>query len=102
MTWVLRLNPMTANAERVNAVAYAETKEQLEAMLEREAVEPYQDGPWHKCFRQGGPLEWFNPPGQDGSAWINVPALVDIGTEADWMKRAADDYRSLLASLCAA
>ena len=60
--WVLWLNPMTANFERRSPVAWAETKEALDRFVAAEKVEAYKDGPWHKVFRQGGPLEWFNPP----------------------------------------
>jgi hypothetical protein len=82
--WVLHLNPMTANAEQVVPVAVAETEQDLITLMEREAVEPYTDGQWRKGFKQGGILEWFNPP-MDGYSWINTPAVVDIGTEADWV-----------------
>jgi hypothetical protein len=92
--WILQLNPMTANAERVVPVVRAETREALEMFMAGEIVGPYQDGQWHKCFKQGGRLEWFNPP-LGGEAWIGVPAFVDIGTEQDWMSRAADDFHQL-------
>ncbi len=76
--WVLMLNDMrSSKAEILEAVAKAETKEQLEAFIERERVEPYSDPienpredtayaafpkSWGKTFRKGGPLEWYNPP----------------------------------------
>ncbi len=93
--WVLQLNPMTANAEQVIPVVYAETREQLEAFLTSETVEPYQDGPWGKVFRQGSLLEWFNPPYGE-NAFMNVPAFVDIGSAEDWAMQAIKRYHDLL------
>ena len=87
--WALQLNPMTANAERVVPVAVAETPEALLALLENETVEPYKDGEWRKVFRQGGILEWYNPP-MNGAAWIGVPAIANIGTEEDWINDAVE------------
>lgn len=92
--WVLQLNPMTANAERVVPVAGADTREALEAFLNLQLAEqPYQDGQWSKVFRQGSPLEWYNPPFGD-QAFIHVPAFVDIGTEEDWAREAVEQYRA--------
>jgi hypothetical protein len=97
--WVLQLNPMTANAERVTPVACADTREALEAFLNLQLADaPYQDGQWHKVFRQGSTLEWFNPPFGD-QAFINVPAFVDIGTEDDWAREAVERYRHFLTEL---
>src|SRR5208282_1970651 len=93
--WVLQLNPMTANAERVVPVACAETREQLQAFMNEQAVEPYQDGQWGKVFRQGSMLEWYNPP-CGGQAFIDIPAFVDIGTEEDWAREAVERYRHFL------
>jgi hypothetical protein len=88
--WALQLNPMTANAEQIVPVAVAETEQDILALLERETVEPYTDGQWRKAFRQGGILEWFNPPFPGGEVWTGVPAVVDIGTEAEWVNDAID------------
>ena len=69
--WVLYLNNMQSpKAEMQNVVSRANTREELVALLEREAVPayvepgygPYGETKWHKSFRKGGPLEWFNPP----------------------------------------
>ena len=87
--WALQLNPMTANAEQVVPVAVGETEQDIIALLERDTVEPYTDGQWRKVFRQGGILEWYNPP-MGGAAWIGVPAVVDIGTEEDWINDAVE------------
>lgn len=61
--FVLVLNDMRMpNIEMSKPVARASTREALEALLQRESVPSYRDGQWGKCFRQSGPLEWFNPP----------------------------------------
>ena len=92
--WILQLNPMTASAEDVVPVVRAETREQLEMFMAGEIVGPYQDGQWSKCFKQGGRLEWFNPPFGD-QAFINVPCFVDIGTEEDWAARARERFQQI-------
>lgn len=100
--WVLQLNPMMSNAEHVVPVAWGETKEQLEALLEREKTEPYREDNWLKSFKKGGILELFNPPDAKGESWIDVPSIVDVGTEADWMKQASDRFNDLKSRLVAA
>ena len=65
--WMLSLNDMRhSKSEELTNVAYAETKEELIDFLSREKVESYSiedgDKTWGKEYRQGGPLEWFNPP----------------------------------------
>ena len=60
--WVLRLNPMTANAEAGNVVGVAYDKEQLMDFYNNEfAKENYRDGQFHKVFKKNGSLEWYNP-----------------------------------------
>jgi len=95
--FVLQLNPMRSNAENVIPVARAEKREDLLALLQREAVPYYKDEEpggyvWGKSFRKGGPLEWFNDPGPGLEPWIGVPAIVDIGTRDDWAQSAAERY----------
>ena len=92
--WILQLNPMTANAESVVAVARAETKEALEDLLESESVEPYPDTRFRKCYRKGGPLEWFNPPSLTGEAWIGRDAIYEVITLEVWLKSAEEEYYS--------
>lgn len=100
--FVLQLNPMQSNAENVVPVFRAESREELMALLQGEQVEPYTtDNQWRKCFRQGGPLEWFNYP-DGGYAWIDVPAIVDIGTREDWMRQAGERYDRTIAGIHAA
>lgn len=100
--FILQLNPMTANAERVNPVAWAETREQLEAFLRTESVEPYKDGSWYCTYRPDGPLRWYNAPGPNGEVWIDVPAIVNVGTEADWMRDASERFNALKSGLFSA
>lgn len=97
--FVLRLNPITANAERVTAVARAETREQLEDLLEEERVESYKENRFVKRFRKGGPLEMYNPPQykEDGRrcASVGVPAIIDVGTEDDWAERGRRKFQNM-------
>lgn len=61
--WILLLNDMrSSKIEMRREVARAETKQALVDFMARERVEPYRDGHWGKSFRQGGLLEWCNPP----------------------------------------
>lgn len=58
-TWLLKMNDMRGNSDIYQTVA-AGTRTELAHYVEQERVEPYTDGHWGKCFRKGGPLEWFN------------------------------------------
>jgi hypothetical protein len=69
--FVLSLNDMRSpKFEQRQYVARATTMKELEAFLERERVDVYQDvvdepdgvKTYSKSFRRGGLLEWFNPP----------------------------------------
>ena len=83
--WVLQLNDMRASQiEIVHPVARAETREALQAFMDRERVEPYNDERWGKSFRQGGPLEWCNPP------FSGDRAIVHVGSREEAAQRAAD------------
>lgn len=57
----LHLNPMTANFEKANMVAASFNREDLMKWYEGLKVEPYQDERWHKTFKKGSKLEWYNP-----------------------------------------
>jgi len=94
--FVLQLNPMTANAERVIPVVRAETQQELLDLLERERVDPWTDGHWHKVFRKGGLLEMYNSPSEDMTSWIGVPAIYDMGTREDLAIEAAQRYDEAL------
>jgi len=97
--YILRLNPMTANAESVVAVAVSETQEALIQLMEDETVEPYTDGRFHKAFRSGGLLEWYNKPNDNMEAWVGISAILDIGTRDDWAVEAAMSFDEHVASL---
>lgn len=89
--WILQLNDMrAAKVEIPTLVAKADTREALVSFVGRQRVEPYRDGPWGKCFRQGGPLEWYN----DESGFFR--SYVDMATEDDWRKRAAERWHEIL------
>jgi len=88
--WVLLLNDMRAsNIENIQPCFRAESKEQLRAFLEAESVDGYKDGQWSKAYRQGGPLEWCNPP------WDHDDHLhfQDAGTEDDWANNVRQNYQ---------
>ena len=97
--WVMLLNDMrSANVETIEPVFRAETKEILFTLLSREMVEPYSDGQWGKCYRIGGPLEWFNPPWgfEEGRHFQNA------GTREEWAAAAehAYDMRVMTLPVC--
>lgn len=87
--YVLVLNDMRmSQIEQTMPVARAATREALEALLQRESVPPWRDGQWGKSFRQGGPLEWFNPPfGVDRY-------IVEVGTLQQRIDRAIADVNA--------
>ena len=89
--WVLCLNNMQAsNVEILSPVARAESREALQSLLDRERVEPYKDGQWGKVYRQGGPLEWFNPPwGFDSHRHF-----INVGTSEDAARMAIEQWEA--------
>jgi len=81
--YILKLNDMrSSQVETLTTVARADTKEELEALMDREKVESYRDDNWWKTYRKGGPLEWFNPPCGP------YEFIVNVGTQEDWEARA--------------
>lgn len=89
--WILQLNDMRSpQIEIMTAVCKAETKEDLEALIEVEKVEFYRDGNWGKNYKKGSILEWFNPPGSIYRHFIN------FGTESQHQANAATHYHSTL------
>ena len=90
--FVLFLNDMRCHTEHNAPVARAETEEELHTFLESQMVEPYVDEDssafhsgghqYHKCFRKGGPLEWFNSFEASYSGGIK-----DIGTLEDRLEQ---------------
>lgn len=98
--WVLFLNDMrSSNIENVEPVARAYSKEALEAYLAREAVDGgYSEETdysgalsrrWGKTYRKDGPLEWYNPPWNDGPEHFRY-----VGTEQDWVERTKMQYQT--------
>lgn len=71
--YLLLLNPVRANMEQLDPVAWSTTREALIAFVQAEtlaAPETVTDGPadmygnkheYHLTFREG-PLRWYNPP----------------------------------------
>jgi hypothetical protein len=108
--WLLYLNPMQGNSENKALIGRAETKTELEQYLASERVEPYDDGEgegtveygrfipgtWHKVYRKGGPLEWYNPP-----EWSEgfFESLVDFGTKEDWLEATSRKWDSFVSQV---
>lgn len=91
--WFLQLNDMRSpKVERLSLVAYSEHRDALLKFLDDQMSEPYVDGHWRKVYRQGGPLEWFNPP------FDLVESVVDAGTEEDFAERGREHYRNFLSA----
>jgi hypothetical protein len=91
--FVLYLNPMReGKSERLFPVARAESRGELEALLAREKVEGYRDGPWRKVHRKGGPLEWFNPLDVFGE-------IRDMGTLDLWLEETARSWEGYKSGL---
>jgi hypothetical protein len=58
----LVLNRMTsAKIEYGDIVLLSDDKERLISYYESQKCEPYRDANWSKSFKQGSPLEWYNP-----------------------------------------
>lgn len=96
--WILQLNDMRSeDLSKMTPIARAETKEELEEFVKREMVEPYQTvgyGDFTKCFKEGGLLEWFNPPVEQ----IAQP-YVNVSDEETWAERARVDFRERVLSI---
>ena len=91
--FVLKLNDMRSpQIEMLKNVARAETEEELLEFVKREKVEVYADDSWGKHYRKGGPLEWYNPLEPFGH-------IMDIGTKADWMQNAANEFDGVVTSI---
>ena len=119
MTWVLFMNDMRGRAENTVPIFRADTREELESILIKERVDPYVDTGghtiihntdtiarwagesvpvvikeyrWHKIYRKGGPLEWFNEPGVYGG-------IRHVGSREDWAQRGRESWDSQVASI---
>lgn len=88
--WILQLNDMrSSKIEQLTTICRSENKEDLTILISRELVEPYRDGNWYKVFRQGGFLEWFNPPDI-------YSGIVKIDTLEEWLINAKNQYNSII------
>lgn len=102
MIYVLVLNDMRSSQIEIPAEVMRSTdRQRLVDLLESERVENYQDGPWHKVFRCGGPLEWFNPPSATGEDGVDVFGFgvqewVDVDT---YLQRMREKYEERLADI---
>lgn len=82
--WILMLNDMRSPKIEYSELAIvAGSREEIEAILTSETVEPYRDDGWFKTFRKGGPLEWFNRPS---------PSFGQMPSEARSPGEVYDDY----------
>lgn len=57
----LVMNPVTDRAETGRITVMSDSKERLIKYYEDQFVPVYDDGNFRKVFKQGGPLEWYNP-----------------------------------------
>jgi len=81
--FALYLNMMRGNSDAAACVAVAETEQALHDFMKRESVEPYTGQglsgfhsgmtTFHKTFKKGGPLEWYNTLGLSGPYGGIVP-----------------------------
>jgi hypothetical protein len=101
MVWKLILNPMRANTEASNLVAWSDDKDKLLNWYKSQLVEPYTDNGspsfechgeshnWYKVFAKGSELEWYNPmdneegyPNHYGhglqNEWVDIDILPNI------------------------
>lgn len=72
---------------QLGCAARARTSAELEQLLGRERRETYQDGPWRKTFRKGGPFEFKLEPELDPACGIHeVYAISSPPKGIEWMK----------------
>lgn len=94
--WVLLLNDMRASqVEILSPVARADSRDALQSLLAREKVDAYNDGRWGKAYRQGGPLEWFNPPWD----FESHRHFVNVGTREDAARSAIEQWEAQIMPL---
>lgn len=88
--FVLGMHDMrTSNPARVRPVVRARSAEALLELLDRERVEPYNDGSFAKSFRRGGPFEWKDDAEASGIGGIaEVFVVTDAPLEAQILTEA--------------
>jgi hypothetical protein len=59
--YFLIMNPVTDRAESGRIAMMSTSRQDLITAYENEHVAIYDDGNFRKVFKQGGPLEWYNP-----------------------------------------
>ena len=59
--YYLIMNPVTDRAESGKIAIMSTSRQNLISAYENEQVAIYNDGNFSKVFKQGGPLEWYNP-----------------------------------------
>jgi len=59
--YFLIMNPVTDRAESGKIAMMSTSRQDLITAYENELVAIYDDGNFRKVFKQGGPLEWYNP-----------------------------------------
>jgi|GEM_PF-6461694 len=92
--FILQLNDMrSSNIENLCPVARAETAQELERFMEDEIVEAYRDGGWGKQYREGGPLEWYNPP------YSFDQNIVDVGSADEWAANARREFEERIMAI---
>jgi hypothetical protein len=59
--YYLIMNPVTDKAESGRIAMMSTSRQNLISAYENEQVAIYDDSNFRKVFKQGGPLEWYNP-----------------------------------------
>ena len=59
--YYLIMNPVTDRAESGRIAMMSTSRQNLISAYENEQVAIYDDSNFRKVFKQGGPLEWYNP-----------------------------------------
>lgn len=91
---ILQLNDMrSSKVENLTPIARAETKKILETFMEKEKTDLYSDDRWQKNYRQGGPLEWYNPPFSMNAHILNV------GSADEWAATARREFEETIMRL---
>ena len=91
--YTLALNPMAGRAEERRIVALSGDYDRLVAWYRDQMVPEWRDGQWYKYFRQGSPLEWFNPA---FSLELSQNAPYGHGISDEWMSES--DWTALRSS----
>ena len=68
--YTLYMNPITSCIDDVNYIKQFHSIEEAKSFYQNEKVDPYFLDGYIKNFRQGGPLEWYNPFREE---YWNVP-----------------------------